>query len=155
MNVSKSIFMILSISVLILSCNFSPSEDGSLDESEFMKDGAAIKRDMKYFSARKSGKWKDKAGDHMPQYNVTKDKKFIYIDVTVSLTETRASSHYVECIVLTDHNNKEMQKKTFMKGERNFSAKFKLPKDYKSYVYVISKCSLHDMWRVKIFPSSR
>ncbi len=152
----KNLFLIsIMIFTMNLSCGWFSSDEESRDITpltEYLEE----KRDYTYFSDQTPGKWKDQANDHMPQYAVTKskDKKYLLVDVNVPFKGTITPSHYIECIILTDHNGKEMQKISFNKGTTAFYAQFKLPSNYKAYFYIIAKCNLHDMWRVKVFPSN-
>ena len=141
MKISYLIIFSIIIS-LLTSCK------GSGDRSP----GESIGNDtpIKYYSKNNPGKWKDLPGDHTPTYKITQDKENKIITVTVPFKGTVNPIHYVEVIVLLDHNRKELQKKNFQRGTQTATAVFKLPKDYLSFVYVVAKCNLHDMWEVKI-----
>ncbi|MFC1668826.1 desulfoferrodoxin family protein [Spirochaetota bacterium] len=104
----------------------------------------------KFYNARNPGKWKNNSYEHIPQVTVKTDKINKIINVTVPLEGRMSPIHYIEVIVLLDHNRKELQKKTFPSGNKKAEAVFKLPKNYSSFVYVVAKCNLHDMWEKRV-----
>lgn len=110
---------------------------------------------VEFFSEADPGKWKDHTGDHVPQCKVTFEKPKTFnkddkgtrvIEVTVPFNGSEYPLHYTEAIILLDHNRKELQKTTFKRGNRKATALFRIPGDYKSFVYVVQKCNMHDMW---------
>lgn len=140
----------LSILLYFSACDFFDSWNSSENYETFKPDEATINN---YHSDQNPGKWKDQAIDHVPQFKTIynkKDKKNISIKVNIPFMGTRAPLHYIETIILADHNHNEMQKVDFLMGNEDAQAVFMLPKDYKSYIYIISKCNLHDMWEARV-----
>ena len=96
------------------------------------------------------GKWENEANDHVPQVRTTVESDLRVLIVDVPLDGTSIPLHYIEAIILTDHNKRELQKVTFTKGNRRAAARFTLQADHRSFVYVIVKCNLHDMWEKRV-----
>jgi len=103
-----------------------------------------------FYDKNYTGDWKNEAKNHVPQYHVKITDKEKIITVMAPFKGSLSPLHYIEAILLLDHNHKEIAKKTFQRGTPQASAIFKLKKDYKSFVYVVLKCNLHDMWEAKI-----
>ena len=125
---------------------------GCSDKSDSEKD--KIIKDLtspKFLSTSKPGKWEKQAEDHVPDYIIKTDKENKIIKVKVPFNGSIAPLHYVEAIILTDHNHKEIQKETFPRGNKIAETEFFLPLDYRSTVYIVIKCNLHDMWEKKVF----
>jgi desulfoferrodoxin (superoxide reductase-like protein) len=139
--------------LFLFSCNFfSGKEEGPNEFEPFREEEGPL---IKYHSVKKAGKWKDQAADHVPEYTVVynednKNSKNKIIKVSVPFEGRQAPLHYIELIILADYNHKELQKVEFPLGNKYADAEFKLPKGYKSYVYIIAKCNLHDMWETRV-----
>ena len=103
---------------------------------------------QEYFTKANPGKWHDLPQDHAPNVNIFRDKKNINIVVTPPFEGN--PTHYIEPILLTDYQVKELQKKSFPKGSTATNTIFKLPLETKGEFYVILKCNQHDMWYEKI-----
>ena len=140
-----NIILLLSLSGIVLTTSCKEMDD-SRSESEM----TPLDR-ITFYSSSNPGKWKDLPDDHTPVYTVTVEKDQKVITVVVPFNGTTSPIHYIETIILLDHNRKELQKVTFPRGNRTASAVFKLPKDYVSFVYVVAKCNLHDMWEKKVY----
>lgn len=139
--------------LFLFSCNFfgGNNEEGSGEFAPYKEEDTLVK----YHSEKKAGKWKDQAVDHVPTFKVVynednKKSKNKLIKVSVPFEGRRSPLHYIEVIILADHNHNELQKVEFPLGNKYADAVFKLPKDYKSYVYIIAKCNLHDMWEARV-----
>jgi desulfoferrodoxin (superoxide reductase-like protein) len=99
-----------------------------------------------FLSLENPGPWKEQPSiplTHIPQYTVSKNDTAKIISVTVPLNVDRR--HYIEAIILLDGSFKELRKKNLDRGETP-AAVFNLPLDFKDKVYIMIKCSQHDMW---------
>jgi len=129
---------------VFIACNY--AGESTAEKAEKIRRGET----EKYFNKFKKPDWIRDPDEHIPQYTIKQDKQFKYINVTVSLKGTLDPLHYIELIILADHNHRELQKVTFPLGNPAAAAVFKLPADYQSFVYIIAKCNLHDMWETKV-----
>jgi len=101
----------------------------------------------KFYSKDNPGKWQNMENEHNPDITISNEKGEKMIDVKIGITQT--PSHYVELILLADHQHKELAKIDI--GRLNAPhAIFKLPATYRSKAYVIMKCNLHDMWESEL-----
>lgn len=114
------------------------------------KQPASIVDNTRFFSKNNPGKWKKLSNTHSPKFEIKieDDKKIIHAYTT--LKGKINPVHYIETIILADHTLKELDKKRFIKGKQSSVAKFTLAKEYKSYVFLISKCNQHDMWITRV-----
>lgn len=135
-------FLLLTHLLLLLVFNLSCTEQ---EPVKFKK-----KKKIKFHTIEKKGKWDKQSKDHVPQYTINIDGDNWLIKVNVPFRGTLNPLHYVEVIVLADKNHRQIQKASFVRGEKIPSAVFRLPRDNRSYVYIISKCNLHDMWEKKV-----
>jgi len=102
----------------------------------------------KFHSVEDEGYWKGKSDTHVPKIiSISSNKD--EIEVTVPLQPTLSPRHYIEVIVLVK-GKKQVSAKKFKPSFKKATAKFKIndssPDDY----WIVAKCNLHDMWRVKI-----
>jgi desulfoferrodoxin (superoxide reductase-like protein) len=103
----------------------------------------------RFYSTETPGKWQAQAATHIPQIEQTRKGDKLHIRVSVSMTAT--PSHYIEAILLTDKNHKELAKKSLGKAQPP-EATLDVPGDYREKLYVVIKCNLHDMWQVAVKP---
>ena len=99
--------LIILLMALISSCKY--AEDSPEDKAEQIRKGK-IKKFHSKFNVPDHIKDPD---EHIPQYTIRQDDDFKYIDTRVSLKGSSSPLHYIELIILTDHNHKELQKKVF------------------------------------------
>lgn len=103
--------------------------------------------EQKFFSKDNPGIWKDYKDDHDIKVTVKKEKyrKIIQVNVPMKVTP----EHYIEVIVLQDYKGKELESKSYKRGETPV-AEFFVPAEFKEPVTIIGKCNLHDMWQTKV-----
>ena len=69
--------------------------------------------------------------------------------ITITPQYVNRPDHYAEVIILADHMHRELGSVAIKKGEKA-EATFIMPRDYRSKLYAIIKCNLHDMWEQPI-----
>jgi len=144
----KIIIYITAIVLIEQGCSQRDSELDKAKEVDNVQEGGIVKKpEPKFYSMSNPGKWEEQVLDHPPSYEVVTEKDIKKIKIKVPLKVER--SHYIETILLLDHNRKELQKKIFKRGEKP-EVEFELPADYRAFVYIVLKCNLHDMWQTKV-----
>lgn len=136
-------------SILIISTFGSCKFGGNADDSNKQKQMHDQKLEN-FRTKNKPGKWKKEANSHVPQVTVKKKEKNYEIHVIVPFIGTSTPVHYIETIILLNHHYKELQKVTFNTGNSTATTVFKIPRTYKSYLWVVAKCNLHDMWKKQV-----
>ncbi len=147
---SKIVSSISLLLILVINCN-NPELQNYSGRSDNRVEAENI---VRYYSDEKPGKWKDQVKDHVPEYTIEDFNDVKRIRVTVPFSGTLSPPHYVEVIVLADNKHKQIKSVTFEKGVKDPVALFEIPGNYNSDLYIISKCSLHDMWEKKITPNN-
>lgn len=109
--------------------------------------GSNTDPEQKFFSKDNSGIWKDYREDHDIQVKVVKEKYRKVLQVSIPLKVT--PEHYIEVILLQDYKGKELEAKSFKRGQSP-TAEFSVPAGFQESVTIISKCNLHDMWVKKV-----
>lgn len=107
----------------------------------------------KFFTSHNPGKWKGREYEHIPVYTFSesKDNKFIH----VSMNMEQRPDHYIEALILPDHNHQEIASVPFERdvpGKAQtdfFLGKGKIPTKF----YIVAKCSKHDMREVPVILS--
>jgi len=105
----------------------------------------------KFHTEEKPGKWGPLSETHIPVVKLEKSNDLLNINVRLNFPQT--GNHYAETIVLADHTRKEIDNVKF-KSHQPAIADFTLPGNYRSKLYVILKCNLHDMWEIEINPDN-
>lgn len=100
----------------------------------------------KFHTEESAGIWVDKIDSHLPVIRKLDNER---IEVRVNFSPTLNPLHYVETIILMKGENTQVSKKRFQPSTSIPVAVFKL-KDADVNYWVVSKCNLHDMWRVDI-----
>ena len=142
----KIIFNVLILLFVFLSCKDSGPYEGPV-EKQLPLQG---KYNVNIYNKDNAGKWNEEADDHIPIVKINTDDEHKTISVKIPLKGKTIPLHYIEAIILTDHNKRELQKKVFPRGNRSAAGVFKLPLEYRSFVFVIVKCNLHDMWEKRV-----
>lgn len=113
------------------------------------KGSGNFENEPKFYSADTPGKWVNQESTHLPQITQTSEGGKSKILVSVPLTQS--PGHYIEVILLTDANHKELAKKSLKRSELP-TASFDAPGRNYDKLYVVIKCNLHDMWETEINP---
>lgn len=93
-----------------------------------------------------AGPWQsDETIAHTHEPTVFIKKKGNKKVISVSLLIQASERHYIEKILLLDHNFKELQTREFLRNETAVT-EFTLDEKYNTKVYVVAKCNIHDMW---------
>lgn len=135
------LFALALFSVFIFALNMGCGEGGKEKETGTITEEKEL--DPKYFSEANPGKWEDVASGHraiIEIFNVGQEKR-----ITINSGFPNRPDHYTEVIILTDHMHREIGSVGIKKGEEP-QATFIMPRDYRSKLYAIVKCNLHDMW---------
>ena len=101
-------------------------------------------RNQVYFTKADPGRWKDFAKDHEPQVKKDTGGK---IEVDVPLVTDQG--HYVEVILVSDAQGRELTAKFFKRGEKPH-AELAIPLAKMPGASVIAKCNLHGMWKSEL-----
>jgi len=103
----------------------------------------------KFYSEDTPGKWQVQTPTHVPRVEKATIEGKPGLRVVVPLEAT--PTHYIEAILLTDKDHRELVKKSLGRSQAP-EATLPLPDgDYKK-LYVVIKCNLHDMWEVQYKP---
>lgn len=120
-----------------------------IDTGDFFSDREKGKI-QKYYSAEEPGRWKDQAKDHDLTVAIIEDAKGRKgIEVSVPFTNQMNEQHYVEALVLLDHTGRQIDVKTFNRGEKATTI-FLVTDKVKFPVYVMGRCNMHDWWKKKV-----
>jgi desulfoferrodoxin (superoxide reductase-like protein) len=101
-------------------------------------------RNQVYFTKADPGRWQDFAKDHEPQVKKDAGGK---IEVDVPLVTDQG--HYVEVILVSDAQGRELTAKFFKRGEKPH-AELAIPLAKMPGASVIAKCNLHGMWKSEL-----
>ena len=87
------------------------------------------------------GKWKEKAGSHVPLISINGS------NVTITTPHPMSQEHYIVRHTLVLKDGSVIGEQTFfpVKDTKAVST-FQLPEGYKSSFYATSFCNLHDFW---------
>jgi len=87
------------------------------------------------------GKWREKAGSHVPKISVAGSK------VTITTPHPMTQEHYIVRHTLVLEDGSVAGAKTFNPlQDKKAVSTFELPAGYKSKFYATSFCNLHDFW---------
>jgi len=106
-------------------------------------------QEPKFYSADNPGVWKDHKATHTAQITLNGEDDERQIHVSVPLTPN--PGHYIEAILLTDEQHRELAKKLLSRSDAP-AADLPVPRGKYSKFYVVIKCNLHDMWEVEVKP---
>jgi len=104
----------------------------------------------KFYSSDNPGKWEVQEPFHIPKVTYKKGSNNDQVNVVVPLQVS--PEHYIEVILLTDGNHRELAKKSLRRSESP-EATLDVPSENHSKLYVVIKCNLHDMWEVEVKPN--
>ncbi|MDH4263133.1 MAG: desulfoferrodoxin family protein [Spirochaetia bacterium] len=102
-------------------------------------------QEPKFYSKETPGKWDAQKETHIPV--IEYDEGLSQVKVSVPVTPN--PGHYIEVILLTDKNHKELAKKALGRSQLA-EATFEVPLGYHGKLFVVSKCNLHDMWEAEL-----
>jgi desulfoferrodoxin (superoxide reductase-like protein) len=112
--------------------------------------GSGPAKVQKYYSAEEPGRWGPQAVDHDIKVSIIVDAKGRKgIEVSVPFTYEMSEQHYVEAIALLDQDNRQLDSVRFKRGEKAVTI-FPITDKINFPVYVVAKCNMHDMWRIKV-----
>ena len=92
------------------------------------------------YSEAMQGKWKGKAGGHVPRISVDGRK------VTVETRHGMSPAHYIVRHTLVGPDGVVLGEKTFSGTDAKALSVFELPSGFSGRIVATSFCNLHDFW---------